>query len=771
MVIPANQLVQTLVDNSSNILIQTPDEFLQMFPPTYFQNKELIESIDIILNSSIAHRIGTDSAVGNIYSIEGENYVIKVAKYCPNIQSPAMQQLCNMALSGDLIFRIPNTETGKTMIFASNYLLEPLIGVLLTNTTISYTPSFMKVAGFQYSPNKHEKPTYTISERLSPLNDYIRTDYDYIHFIYQITYALNIAQKLGRYVHYDLHRENIMARPHIITEVRITPIGNGKFLYTYFDFDAVIIDYGHNRYETTGSILAPRMTFSPPGSREQLDFYFFNPYYDLFTLLYDNSRKAIGGKFINWSQNVASNFADLMFKMFTNPPANVVWNVFITKFLDYVLAAPPADRDRAYTWRPYPERLATAMDNMDWYRVSTPKEFLFKLADFIEYSLLAKSMPSINAGKDNIAQFLTTHRFWVSDQIIDLAGHSGITRISLQYPLPFDKVMNTMYYNYKFKSKDDFPTVTIRSTENIPTGVRTTIEPFNHTSTAATIAAGSFNVGIQEPWIHTAEINQRSGVSIGYKFRFDCCRVDLRNYFQTTRIKAGIAINASFFNIGKNFAPIGFFKTKDLEINSDIPSPYNLYYGIIGTDENDLLNIDIQENNGKYIQVITSGPLLVWNGNVIITEHKLNTERYIKPGDPLDGAFIWKCRKPTVADNKEDIMFIDNILNCDHSSVFGMPGLLFHASNPNPRTALLIRKDGTIMFIYVEGRDERGPGMDLAQLTQLCVHYGAYRAINLDGGRSSQFMWKKPGQQVITQANPMHGQAYPVGSIIAYVKE
>ena len=411
------------------------------------------------------------------------------------------------------------------------------------------------------------------------------------------------------------------------------------------------------------------------------------------------------------------------------------------------------------------------MDSMNWFKVSTPKEFLFKLANYIEDSLRRYNMPSIIDGKDNIAQFLTTYRFWVSDQIIDLAGYSGITRISPQPPLPIDKVMNTTYYNYKFMSTDTFPTVTIRSTNIIPVGVRTSIETFNHTITPATITAKSFNVGISEPWIHTAEINQRAGLSIGYKFRFDCCRVDLRNYFQTTKIKEGIAINASFFNIFRNFAPIGFFKTKDLEIYSTIPSQYDYYYGIIGTDENDLLNIDNRKNVGKYIQVITSGPILVWDGQEIITQQRLREDRYNMQGHALHGAFIWQCRQPTPADNKEDRMFSDHVLNCDHPDVSGGHGQLFHASNPNPRTALLIRQDGTIMFVYVEGRDERGPGMDLAQLTQLCVHYGAHRAINLDGGRSSQFMWKKSGQQIIKQANPMYGQAYPVGSIIAYVKE
>ena len=50
--------------------------------------------------------------------------------------------------------------------------------------------------------------------------------------------------------------------------------------------------------------------------------------------------------------------------------------------------------------------------------------------------------------------------------------------------------------------------------------------------------------------------------------------------------------------------------------------------------------------------------------------------------------------------------------------------------------------------------------------------------INLDGGRSSQMMWKKQGESLINQAGPSYdtGQAgvsstYPVGNILSYISE
>ena len=61
--------------------------------------------------------------------------------------------------------------------------------------------------------------------------------------------------------------------------------------------------------------------------------------------------------------------------------------------------------------------------------------------------------------------------------------------------------------------------------------------------------------------------------------------------------------------------------------------------------------------------------------------------------------------------------------------------------------------------------------MNLKQLAHYMWFLGSAYAINLDGGRSSQMMWKKPGESVINQAGTVSNQAYPIGSIISYVLE
>jgi exopolysaccharide biosynthesis protein len=56
----------------------------------------------------------------------------------------------------------------------------------------------------------------------------------------------------------------------------------------------------------------------------------------------------------------------------------------------------------------------------------------------------------------------------------------------------------------------------------------------------------------------------------------------------------------------------------------------------------------------------------------------------------------------------------------------------------HPRTAVGVRKDGTMLFVTVDGRQpERSVGMSLRELSDLLIELGAVSAINLDGGGST----------------------------------
>lgn len=57
-----------------------------------------------------------------------------------------------------------------------------------------------------------------------------------------------------------------------------------------------------------------------------------------------------------------------------------------------------------------------------------------------------------------------------------------------------------------------------------------------------------------------------------------------------------------------------------------------------------------------------------------------------------------------------------------------------------PRTAIGIRKDGTILLVVVDGRSEKSIGLTLTELAEYLVELGADTAMNLDGGGSAEMV-------------------------------
>lgn len=57
-----------------------------------------------------------------------------------------------------------------------------------------------------------------------------------------------------------------------------------------------------------------------------------------------------------------------------------------------------------------------------------------------------------------------------------------------------------------------------------------------------------------------------------------------------------------------------------------------------------------------------------------------------------------------------------------------------------PRTAVGIKKDGTILVVVADGRTSRSAGMTLPELARYLIQLGADRAMNFDGGGSSEMV-------------------------------
>lgn len=255
--------------------------------------------------------------------------------------------------------------------------------------------------------------------------------------------------------------------------------------------------------------------------------------------------------------------------------------------------------------------------------------------------------------------------------------------------------------------------------------------------------------------IHQIFINSRIIKNNGYKFASICCKMDPIIFMQN---HYGVAINGGFYDLGNTYEMLGSyrqpFRNHYYESNRSISDLYNRYFGLV-TVEDDKISIIKAKDANISQNAFTSGPLLIWNGMPQITEDTLKETR--------DGIYIFQCQLGRLP---SDERYIGNKFNCDKI----YPGELAHGSNVNPRSMLVLREDSfDVIFVVVEGRNERSDGADFLDLIKIAQGLRAKHAINLDGGRSSNMAWRSPNDNnVIGVTNRIN--AYPVGNILAVMK-
>ncbi|WP_205718318.1 phosphodiester glycosidase family protein [Actinomadura sp. WMMA1423] len=75
-------------------------------------------------------------------------------------------------------------------------------------------------------------------------------------------------------------------------------------------------------------------------------------------------------------------------------------------------------------------------------------------------------------------------------------------------------------------------------------------------------------------------------------------------------------------------------------------------------------------------------------------------------------------------------------------------------AGPAPRTAAGVSHDGRhVYLVVVDGRSERSGGVTIPELASLLDEAGADDAVNLDGGGSSTFVARSPGETSVTVRN------------------
>jgi hypothetical protein len=84
----------------------------------------------------------------------------------------------------------------------------------------------------------------------------------------------------------------------------------------------------------------------------------------------------------------------------------------------------------------------------------------------------------------------------------------------------------------------------------------------------------------------------------------------------------------------------------------------------------------------------------------------------------------------------------------------------------DPRTAIGITQSGHLLLLTVDGREPgHSDGMTRYELAQTLLSYGAYDAVNFDGGGSTTLVMANPSATVVNL--PSDGFARPVGNSLA----
>jgi hypothetical protein len=214
------------------------------------------------------------------------------------------------------------------------------------------------------------------------------------------------------------------------------------------------------------------------------------------------------------------------------------------------------------------------------------------------------------------------------------------------------------------------------------------------------------------------------------------------------------------------FKPVGFVYKNDRVIpHEPIPAEYADVYGSVCIETNGKLSIKstplTEQTLGNCSQVITAAPKLITNGEVVFDDDKLNQNRFTYNSRRLGGKqdFGDNFQIPPDPTIPESIGAIDydprRYIASDGNSMHRISGWLSHANGgSNPRNAIGTDADGNIYFVYVEGRDIRGTGVDMPTLARIMQSIGCTNALNLDGGATALNMYKPNKSGCYIYTNP-----------------
>lgn len=167
---------------------------------------------------------------------------------------------------------------------------------------------------------------------------------------------------------------------------------------------------------------------------------------------------------------------------------------------------------------------------------------------------------------------------------------------------------------------------------------------------------------------------------------------------------------------------------------------FNSYYAT-STKTNEF-GREVKIKNGRVIAISTAGNMSLTPDSVVISAHGVNADALagLKLGDHVT---LTQTLGSSLADAASTVvsggpLLVENgRVNVRTAEEQIAPDI---ARGRAPRTALGLKKDGTLLMLVVDGRSNASAGLTLAELAQYFVKLGAVSAVNYDGGGSSEMV-------------------------------
>lgn len=167
---------------------------------------------------------------------------------------------------------------------------------------------------------------------------------------------------------------------------------------------------------------------------------------------------------------------------------------------------------------------------------------------------------------------------------------------------------------------------------------------------------------------------------------------------------------------------------------------YNSFYAT--STKTNAFGREVKIKNNRVIAVSTAGNMSIEPDTYVISGHGVNAQALaaLRVGDPValteslgsdaadDAATIVSGGPLLVKNGRANVRIAEEKIAKDIYSVRA------------PRTAVGLKKDGTLLLLVVDGRSNNSSGLTLQELAQYLLRLGAADAVNFDGGGSSEMV-------------------------------